>query len=169
MGILSGNPRENPMHYGEVVAVWGGYLGAKSALVTYQGYLNHAGDRDLAKFIEDMIRHVLESEIEETESLLKANSVEIPPTPPERSKANSEDIPTGARAKDPEIAAALSKDIAQSLVAASQAIGQCVREDIAMMFGQFHTKRAQMGSKLLQMNKDKGWLIHPPLHVDQVK
>jgi hypothetical protein len=33
-----------------------------------------------------------------------------------------------------------------------------------MMFGQFHMQKAQMGAKVLKLNKEKGWLIPPPLH-----
>jgi len=43
--------------------------------------------------------------------------------------------------------------------------GQCIREDIALMYGQFHMKKAQYGAKLLRMNKEKGWLVPPPLNV----
>lgn len=35
-----------------------------------------------------------------------------------------------------------------------------------MMFGQFYATKAQFGSRLLRMNKEKGWLIPPPLHMD---
>jgi hypothetical protein len=34
-----------------------------------------------------------------------------------------------------------------------------------MMFGNFHTTKAQYGARLLRINKEKGWLIPPPLHV----
>jgi hypothetical protein len=44
-------------------------------------------------------------------------------------------------------------------------MGQCIREDIAGMFGQFHTQKAALGVKVLRMNKEKGWLIPPPLHL----
>lgn len=63
---------------------------------------------------------------------------------------------------DPEIAAALSKEIAGGLVACSTMIGQSIREDIAMMFGQFHTQKAALGAKVLKLNKEKGWLVPPP-------
>ena len=56
-------------------------------------------------------------------------------------------------------------DCAAGLVACSQAMGQCIREDIALMYGQFHLSKAQLGAKLLRLNKDKGWLIPPPLHL----
>jgi hypothetical protein len=66
---------------------------------------------------------------------------------------------------DPEIAAMIALDNAAGLVACSQAMGQCVREDIAAMFGQFHVTKAQYGLRILRLNKEKGWLIVPPLHV----
>jgi hypothetical protein len=73
-------------------------------------------------------------EHDQLESLLKENNVGLPPSPPERPKANLEDIPVGARFQDPEISASVSIDINAGLVACSQLMGQCIREDIAQMF-----------------------------------
>lgn len=36
---------------------------------------------------------------------------------------------------------------------------------IALLFGQFHTAKAILGAKFLKLNKEKGWLIPPPLHL----
>ena len=47
MGILSGNPTDEPMHYGEVFSTWSFLLTAKGAIAGYQTHLNHAGDEDL--------------------------------------------------------------------------------------------------------------------------
>lgn len=168
MGILSGNPQDEPMHYGEVFGVWSALSVAKAQLAACEVYQNHAGDDDLRNFIHNMIQNVVKPAIEETETLLKQNEVGLPPSPSERPEASREEIPVGARIMDPEIAGALTRDIAQGLVADSQVIGQSIREDIAMMFEQFHTKKVQMGGKLLRMNKEKGWLIPPPLHVEKV-
>jgi hypothetical protein len=44
-------------------------------------------------------------------------------------------------------------------------MGQSIREDIGMMFGQFHLKKAQFGVRVLHLNKEKGWLLPPPLHL----
>ncbi|WP_408006405.1 DUF3231 family protein [Pseudalkalibacillus sp. A8] len=169
MGILSGNPKNEPLHYGEVFGLWSAYSTAKASLVAYQVYYNHTGDRDLKRFIEDMINSVIKPSIEDLEEVLKKNRVPLSPTPPERSEADLDDIPIGARINDPEIAMTISKDIAQGLVADSQVIGQSIREDVAMLFGQMHMKKAQMGAKLLQMNKEKGWLVPPPLHKEKNK
>lgn len=43
-------------------------------------------------------------------------------------------------------------------------MGEAIREDIAMMFGQFHVQKAALGAKALRLNKEKGWLVPPPLH-----
>ncbi|WP_249872415.1 DUF3231 family protein [Oceanobacillus saliphilus] len=163
MGILSGNPKNEPMHYGEVFANWSFLLAAKGMVAGYQTKLNHTGDVDLQKLLEEAIQGAQE-EIKQIETLLKDNGIGLPPTPPERAKARLEDIPTGARFQDPEISAALSANIAAGLVLCSQIIGQSVREDIAMMYGQFHMQKAALGAKVLRLNKEKGWLIPPPLH-----
>ncbi|MFC0417768.1 DUF3231 family protein, partial [Cytobacillus solani] len=127
-------------------------------------FANHTGDDDLKKLIEEAIQG-LKQEISQTEELLKVKGVGLPPTPPDRPTADLESIPVGARFADPEISASISKDIAAGLVACSQIIGQYIREDIALMFGQFHTAKTLLGAKFLKLNKEKGWLIPPPLHL----
>ncbi|HJV46245.1 MAG TPA: DUF3231 family protein [Bacillota bacterium] len=164
MGILSGNPQNEPMHYGEVSGVWGYLLTEKALYAQYQVYLNHCGDKELHNFIQDCITSKKQC-IEQVENLLKANGVALPPTPPDRPVASIESIPAGARINDPEVAGAISRDIALGLVACSSIMGQCIREDIAAMFGQFHVTTAQFGVRLLRLNKQKGWLVVPPLHV----
>ena len=168
MGILSGNPTDEPMHYGEVFGTWSFLLTAKGTVAGYQTHLNHAGDEDLQRLLEEAIQGG-QQEIEQLETLLKENGIGLPPSPPERPKANLNDIPTGARFQDPEIAASLSMNTAAGLVACSQIMGQSIREDIAMMFGQFHAQKAVLGAKVLRLNKDKGWLIPPPLHFNKTE
>lgn len=169
MGILSGDQQNEPMHFGEVFAVWNYALGSQAMKAGYQTFINHTGDQDLKRFLEDTIQNVIQPEIDQTTQLLKDNGVQLPPAPPERSGANLEDIPPGARFNDPEIAAAVSRDYAAGLVACSKAMGQCTREDIAAMFGAFHMKKAQYAGQLLKINKDKGWLVLPPLQVKHME
>lgn len=168
MGILSGNPTDEPMHYGEVFGIWTAVMTSKGEIAGYQTARNHAGDADLVELIDEAIQQG-KQEVTEMEKLLKANGVVLPPTPPDRPKAALEDIPAGARITDPEIAAGLSADVAAGLVACSGVMGQSIREDIAMMFGQFHTQKAAFGAKVLRLNKEKGWLVPPPLHLDKAE
>lgn len=167
MGIFSGNPQEEPMHYGEVFALWAFLAAAKGGLVEHQTLLNHTGDEDLRIFIEDIIKHGDKPVIEELEKLLKENRVGLPPAPPERPHANLENIPVGARFNDPEIATALAVGIASGLVACSKIMGESIREDIGTMFSQFHMKKAQFGVTLLRLQKEKGWIVPPPLHIPE--
>lgn len=163
MGILSGNPKDEPMHYGEVFSTWSFLHVGNGMKAAYQTLINHAGDGDLKKLLEESIQQC-EQERKQIEELLKANGVGLPPTPPERPEACLEDIPVGARFPDNEIAAKLSGDLASGLVACSAIIGQSIREDIALMFGQFHVQKASIAAKALRLTKEKGWLIPPPLH-----
>lgn len=166
MGILSGDQQKEPMHYGEVFSTWGYLTASKGKVSAYQTFFNHAGDKDLRRLIENFLQQA-QKENTEIETLLKENGVMLPPTPPERPNADLDSIPAGARFNDMEIAAALSADSAAGLIACSQIIGQCTREDIAAMFAQFHSQKLQLGSATLRLNKEKGWLIVPPLHTGQ--
>lgn len=139
MGILSGNPKEEPMHYGEVFGTWAFLTTTKGLIVFHQTILNHTGDKDLHKLLVEVINQG-KQENDQIELLLK------------------EDIPVGARLQDPEISTSVSIDIGAGLVACSQIMGQCIREDIAEMFAQFHTKKAALSADFLRLNKEKGWL-----------
>ena len=57
MGILSGNPQNEPLHYGEVYGLYTQLAVAKAALDGYQVYYNHTGDKDLKEFIQDVIKN----------------------------------------------------------------------------------------------------------------
>lgn len=165
MGILSGNPKEQPLHYGEVIGVWA-YVGANKGLISgYEAFINHAGDHDLIELLEEAVK-MMKAQNKELEQVLKDNGVTPPPTLPERPKANAEEIPPGARLMDPEISGAISINVGQALVSISQVMAQCLREDLAMMFAKFHADKVLFGAKLLRLNKEKGWIIPPPLHKD---
>ncbi|MFD0618771.1 DUF3231 family protein [Paenibacillus sp. GCM10027629] len=164
MGILSGNPKDEPMHYGEIFSVWSASIVARGAVSCYQAYLNHSGDKDLKKILEALIDQA-KLEIKECDTLLTDNGIPTAPIMPDRPSANLEDIPVGARFSDPEIAAKIAADTSIGLVACSQAMGQTIREDIGALFAKYHITKTALGLRILQMTKEKGWLIPPPLQV----
>ncbi|MFC4601807.1 DUF3231 family protein [Cohnella hongkongensis] len=164
MGVLSGNPKDEPMHYGEISSVWGSSKAAKGAASGYQVFLNHAGDNDLKELISDYIKQA-KKEIEELDQLLNANGITPAPAMADKPAVKLEDIPEGARFMDQEIAAALSVDISGGLVACSAAMAMCIREDIAALFAKYHTEKVVLAGRILRLLKDKGWLIPPPLQV----
>lgn len=165
MGILSGNPQKEPLHYGEVYGLSTQLAVAKAALDGYQVYCNHTGDKDLKQFIKGVIKTSIEPSIKEIEQVLIANDIPVPPTPAERPEVDVEQIPPGARFQDAQVAYAIARDIATGLTAMSGLIGQCIREDIALMLTQQSAKALKDGAALLQIMKEKGWLVPPPLHM----
>ncbi|WP_416151923.1 DUF3231 family protein [Salipaludibacillus sp. HK11] len=166
MGILSGNQQNEPMHYGEVFSIWTYSSTMKSSIAMFQVYENHCGDDDLKKQINNLIDQARQEE-QQVDTMLKENGIQLPPSPPERAKASIEEIPPGARINDPEISMAISADLAAGMIGCSTAMSQSTREDIAMMYGQFHQSKAQNALKMLRLNKEKGWLVPPPLEVEK--
>lgn len=164
MGILNGNPKDEPLHYGEIFSIWAASTAAKGAISCYQAYVYHAGDKDLKEILKDLIDQA-KQEIKELDTLLTDNGIAAAPMMPERPQVKLEDIPVGARFADPEIAAKIAADTSIGLVACSQAMGQCIRVDVGALFAKYHLSKAALGARILQMNKEKGWLIPPPLLV----
>lgn len=168
MGIISGNSKEEPLHYGEVIGCWA-YIGANKGLISgYEAFINHAGGNDLINLLKEAV-DTMREENKKIEKVLKENGITPPPSLPKRGVASATEIPMGARFMDPEISGALSINLGQGLVSCSQVIGQCLQVDIAMMFGKFLADKMAFGLKLLNMNKEKGWIIPPPLHMNPPK
>jgi hypothetical protein len=164
MGILDGNSKDEPLHYGEIYDLWQFSMTAKGCISANRAYLYHAGDKELKGILEEIIDQA-ELEVSECDAILIKNGVVPAPALPERPKAELEDIPVGARFTDPEIAAMIGADTSLSLVACAQIMGKCIREDVGVMFGKYHVTKAAIGLKILKMSKKKGWLVPPPLQM----
>jgi len=164
LGILSGNPKDEPVHYGEVFDVWAFSMKAKGCVSIYRAYNFHAGDKDLKEILGDLINQA-ELEVKECDTILTSNGIAPSPDLPARPEAKLTEIPVGARITDQEIAALIAADTAASLVTCSQIMGKSIREDVGALFGKYHLTKAALGLKILQLTKEKGWLVPPPLHV----
>ncbi|RJX40195.1 DUF3231 family protein [Paenibacillus pinisoli] len=164
MGILSGNPKDNPLHYGEIYDIWQFSMVAKGCISTYSALKIHAGDKDLKKHLDQCIDQA-KLEAEECDEILKENGIAPPPSPPARPEARWEDIPAGARFADNEIAPMVAADGAAGLVACSQIMGKSIREDVGALFAKYHATKTANGLKILRISKEKGWLVPPPLQI----
>lgn len=166
MGILSGNPKENPMHYGEIYDVWQFSMAAKGCESMYNTLKAHAGDKDLQKILEQGVEQA-KLEAEECDKLLMENGIAPAPAPADKPEAKLADIPIGARFTDMEIAPMVAADLAAGLVVCSQVMGKSIREDIGALFAKYHAAKAATSLRLLRISKEKGWLIPPPLQVQR--
>ena len=125
---------------------------------------NVAGDKDLKKILDDIINQA-ELEISEFDTILINNSIVPSPALPERPETKLEDIPVGVKFSDQEIAAMVGADTSLSLVACSQIMGKATREDIGALFAKYHVTKAAIGLRILNVSKEKGWLVPPPLQI----
>lgn len=166
MGILSGNPKDEPLHYGEAFDLWSSSTKAKGCVSVYRAYLYHAGDKDLKQILSDLINQS-ELEAKECDHILLGNGIVPPPDLPARPEAKLEDIPVGARLTDQEISTLTAAENAASMTACSMMMGKSIREDIGALYAKYHATRTAIGLKILEMNKNKGWLVPPPLHVNR--
>lgn len=164
MGILDGNAKKEPLHHGEVYHIWTFSTLAKGSISFYQAYNNHAGDKELRKMLDKLIDQA-QDESQRLDKVLIESGIVPPPAMPDRPKVHCEDIPPGARLTDMEIAADLGVDLSISLATCSTIMSISLRKDISAMFSAFHIARAALGAQVLELTKDKGWLITPPLQL----
>ncbi|MGG1550220.1 DUF3231 family protein [Paenibacillus ferrarius] len=164
MGILSGNQKDEPLHYGEIYALWQLSMAAKGCISVNRAYQYHAGDKDLKKLINDVIDQA-ELEASESDAILTSNGIVPPPSLPDRPETKLEDIPVGVKFSDQELASMIWADNSVSLVACSQNMVASTREDVGALFAKYNATKAALGLRLLKMNKEKGWLIPPPLQI----
>ncbi|MFD2046511.1 DUF3231 family protein [Ornithinibacillus salinisoli] len=165
MGVLGGKQEDEPLHAGEVFHLWSYLFHTKALLVTMQVFINHTGDHDLKTFLEDLLESGFTQEAQQIEALLKETGIRLPPAPPDRPNVEVQDIPAGARFNEAEIALLVQKELVTGKITGSYIMGISNREDIREMIGDFHAQREENEVKLLQIMKEKGWLVSPPINI----
>lgn len=165
MAILNNKTAEEPFHSGEVYHLWAYLYNCKNVLVTMQVFINHSGDYDLKAYVEDLVESCLTQEGQQVEAILKEAGIRLPPAPPDRPTVEVEDIPAGARFHDPEIAILVQNELMTGRMQCSYVTGIAIREDIRSMFGEFHSQKEEYEQKIINLSKEKGWLVIPPTNV----
>lgn len=153
----------DPLHAGEIFHLWSYLYSTKAYLVTMQVFINHTEDQQLKDVLEDVLESCFAQEEQQVEGLLKETGIRLPPAPPDRPHVNIEDIPAGARFNDAEIPGLIQHQLVSSRVLCSYITGISHREDIRTLFQDFQTEKAGFEQKLMQLSKEKGWLVSPPI------
>ncbi|RLL43738.1 DUF3231 family protein [Oceanobacillus piezotolerans] len=157
--------QEEPFHSGEVYHLWSYLFQIKGILVTMQVLINHTGDHDLRTLLEDLMESCFTQEEQQVEAILKEAGIRLPPAPPDRPNVNVEDIPAGARFNDPEIFVLVQKELMTGRVLCSYINGLSIHGDIRSLFSEFQSQREEYEQKLLDIAKQKGWIVSPPINV----
>lgn len=151
-------PENQAVQNKEVFMIWT-HLGSNNGfLAANQFFLNHVEDRTLKKVIHDFTE-CLQDENKHLDLILKKKGITLNPSFSISSNQKNEALLSNENRTDLEISAALSMNIATSLVTTSKALGQATSEYTLLMYGHYHMKKAVLGAQLLQLSKDKCWLV----------
>lgn len=154
---------QEPLHAGEIFHLWSFLYQTKAYIVTLQVLINHTEDEALKGLLENLSESVFIQEEQQVEGLLKETGIRLPPSPPDRPHVNIEDIPAGARFNDAEIPLLIQQQLISQRILCSYVTGVSHREDIRTLFQDFQADKAHFEQKLIQLTKEKGWLISPPI------
>ena len=162
MGVLSEVSQHEPIQFRDVLHITGYLSSAQGTLAANEVFITKIVDQDFKTFAEDILQKGLMAEIQILQSLLQTNGLVLPPAPPSVSVNN---LPPNLTMNDAQIAADFSKKISSSLLVCSQIVGESCHEDIGAIFERFHMSKAQVGARLVQLMKQKGWLVRPTLYL----
>ncbi|GGN61922.1 MULTISPECIES: DUF3231 family protein [Oceanobacillus] len=157
--------QDEPFHSGEVYHLWNYLYHTKHLLVTMQVLINHAGDHDLKTYCEDFVESCLIQEEQQVEGILKEAGIRLPPAPPDRPNVDVEDIPAGARFNDAEIFNLIQRELVSTRADSSYVTGIALNEDIRSMFSDFHGQQEEYEQKIIDIAREKGWLVLPPINI----
>ncbi|MFJ7952993.1 DUF3231 family protein [Lysinibacillus sp. NPDC096418] len=155
MGLQNGSSQHS-----KVFTIWK-HLGSNNGfIVANQAFFNQTTDREMKRVIADFTQCLKEENRYLEKQLIK---IGIKPTPAltVHSKAKTKAIQVRTRTRDSDISAALSMNIASSLVTTSAALGEEINEDNIRKYAHFHMKKAVLGATLIKLSNKKKWLPPP--------
>ncbi|MGA3598916.1 DUF3231 family protein [Lysinibacillus agricola] len=160
MELINGNLES--LRFKEIFKIWT-QLGVNNGYIaSNHAFFKHAVDKNLKAIIVEFIQ-CLKEENKQLTALLKDNGVLAPPTAIEYGKLKMGDIRGKTAINDTEISAILSMNIASSVITVSQALEISVKKKHTTKYGELHMRYAILGAKLIQLSKDKGWLLAPAI------
>lgn len=160
MELINGNLES--LRFKEIFKIWT-QLGVNNGYIaSNHAFFKHAVDKNLKAIIVEFIQ-CLKEENKQLTALLKDNGVLAPPTAIEYGKLKMGDIRGKTAINDTEISAILSMNIASSVITVSQALEISVQKKHTTKYGELHMRYAILGAKLIELSKDKGWLLAPAI------
>lgn len=160
MELINGNLES--LRFKEIFKIWT-QLGVNNGYIaSNHAFFKHAVDKNLKAIIVEFIQ-CLKEENKQLTALLKDSGVLAPPTAIEYGKLKMGDIRGKTAINDTEISAILSMNIASSVITVSQALEISVQKKHTTKYGELHMRYAILGAKLIELSKDKGWLLAPAI------
>lgn len=148
------------LRFKEIFQIWTQLGVNNSYIASSHAFFKHAADKNLKVIIVEFIQ-CLKEENKQLQALLKDNGVLAPSASIEYKKLKMGDIRGKTAINDTEISAILSMNIAASVISVSQSFEKAVKKKHVSKCRDLHMKYAILGAKLIQLSKDKGWLLAP--------
>lgn len=127
-----------------------------------QGFLHHANDPELKRYIEQYVADFETPWINRFQQFLLDHGVTLPTESPEKPKVIEGEIPSGARFTDAEVAQLLASKIVAGLQLIHQSAVQCLRYDLGIMLVELQAMTYKQAFVLREMMERRGWLQVPP-------
>jgi len=153
-----------PPHVGEAYFVWAYYVAAKESRILSLMMLNHTNDPELKESIEHFINDVLEPQAKQLTDLLRTEGIDMPAGTGDKAKADEQQIPSGAKMTDNEIANMLLVKLNGLLLFSFMALFGAVRDDISAMFYNFQAHVMAQSYTQKKLMQKRGWLLVPPYY-----
>ncbi len=167
MNILEGllqattGPKMAP-HVGEAFAMWTYYAALVSSRSMCLVLVNHTADRSVREIMEHIINDVEEPQLKQLTEMMKTEGIPFPQGVPDHPQADEKAIPFGAKFTDAEITNLLVAKLEGMLIVCNNALAQCLRDDITMLFYRFQGQLLTQGLTLKKTMHKRGWLLVPP-------
>ncbi|MCA1031391.1 DUF3231 family protein [Bacillus timonensis] len=152
-----------PLHVGEVMSLWTALAAYKEARALYQAAENMTTDTDLKHALKEALEGS-SKDVKMLEEFMVKEGIPIPHFSPDKPHTEPTAVPEGAKLDEDEIANLVSVKVATAIVFCGQAMSQCIRNDVALIFMKSQINLMNYAAPLKEMMKKRGWLKHPPAY-----
>jgi hypothetical protein len=158
------NEPKKHLHTGEVTACWLYFTAMNEAIRYEQDGLHTTTDDELMEMLNDAVR-TCGSQINKLEQFMLKEGIPLPVLlPSSKPESKPDAIPQGVKMTDDEIANGVSAKVALMILQCASAQAQSVRNDVGLLFVEFHTELLTFGTTLKTLMKKRGWLRVPPYY-----
>jgi hypothetical protein len=153
-----------PLHTGEVMNIWTFYTFVDEAKRYSQMALNHTSDKELAHMLEDVVFNMEDKMVMKLKEFMISNGVPLPDVTAQKPITDPMNVPLGAKMTDSEIANGLALKISGGILLCARGQAESIRDDVGMMFTEFHAQKLVFGLKVKKLLAKRGWLKSPPYY-----
>jgi hypothetical protein len=152
-----------PLHVGEVMSFWSFLSELADQQVHSEAGINSTTDPDLRNAFHDAIK-MFKSQKERLIDFMRLEGVPLPSLSESKPNSDPNEVPLGVKLTDEELANSLNIKMVLGISICTNAITECVRNDVNMIWVEFLQEYMNLGVTLKTLSKKRGWLKVPPFY-----